>query len=202
MRQGVPPPMNTSAVNGGKLILLHGYCADKNPFAVHPEDWTNAIYFLRPKVSMPHDEYAQRVVQFAADNGLSSYGLVGHSQGGIVTLHSLNYYHTGLDNAVGPRKIQSLASPYRGNSAAGSTADMGKVWRLCSFVTLKVFGLGCGSNNDMSIDGAALWMAGISAASIAQANYYTTVYDKGGPLGQGYCNMLTNALLVGRANHV
>lgn len=63
-------------------------------------------------------------------------------------------------------------------------------------LTLQVFGLGCGSNNDMSVDGAALWMAGISAASIAQANYYTTVYDKGGPLGQGYCNMLTNAMLV------
>lgn len=131
MRQGVAPPRNASAVNGGKLILLHGYCADKNPFAVYPADWSDAIYFLRPKVSMPHDEYAQRVVQFAADNGLSSYGLVGHSQGGIVTLHSLNYYHTGLDNAVGARKIQSLASPYRGNSVAGSTADIGAVKIHC-----------------------------------------------------------------------
>jgi hypothetical protein len=76
---------------------------------------------------MTHDEFAQNVVQFAADNGLASFGLVGHSQGGIVTLHVLNYYHTGLDAAVGARKIQSLASPFRGNSAAGCTADLAKV---------------------------------------------------------------------------
>ena len=128
MLQGPTPAARPSnATNGGKLILMHGYCADKNPFAVYPEDWSDNLFFLRPKVSMPHDEYAQRVVQFATDNGLSSYGLVGHSQGGIVTLHILNYYHTGLDAAVGARKIQSLASPYRGNSAAGSTADLGAV---------------------------------------------------------------------------
>ena len=129
MRQGpTPQPRNASgSSNGGKLILLHGYCADKNPFQVHSEDWTDALYFLRTKVSLTHDEYAKFVVQFAKDNDLSSYGLVGHSQGGIVTLHSLNYYFTGLDSAVGNRKIQSLASPYNGNSAAGSTADIGKV---------------------------------------------------------------------------
>ena len=59
-----------------------------------------------------------------------------------------------------------------------------------------MFGLGCGSNNDMSVDGAVLWYAGISAASVAQTNYYTTPYDKGGLFGGGWCNMLTNALLV------
>lgn len=184
MMQGVAPAPNANATNGGKLILLHGYCAEKNPFAVNPGDWTDNLFFLRSKVSMPHDEYAQRVVTFANENGLSSYGLVGHSQGGIVTLHSLNYYFSGLDAAVGPRKIQSLASPYNGNSAAGNTADLGKL-----------FGLGCGPNFDMTVDGATLWMAGISANALNQANYYTTQYDKGGLFGGGWCNMLTNALL-------
>jgi len=180
---GVAPKL-AAGPNGGKLILLHGYCADKNPFATYPEDWSDMLFFLRQKVSMSHDEFAQRVVTFANENGLSSFGLVGHSQGGIVTLHVLNYYHTGLDAAVGPRKIQSLASPYRGNSAAGSIADMGDL-----------FGLGCGSNYDMTLDGANLWMSGISSAAVAQANYYTTQYDKGGLFGNGWCNMLTNALL-------
>lgn len=190
MRQGPTPPgltspaRNASGSNGGKLIMLHGYCAERNPWQVHAEDWTDALYFLRQKASMPHDEYAQRIVQFAAENQLSSYGLVGHSQGGIVTLHSLNYYFTGLDAATGNRKIQSLASPYNGNTAAGSTADFGKV-----------FGLGCGSNYDMSRDGAVLWMAGISKVALDQANYYTTQYDKGGLFGNGWCNMIVNALI-------
>jgi hypothetical protein len=63
-------------------------------------------------------------------------------------------------------------------------------------LTHQVFGLGCGRNQDMTTDGAALWYAGISTASIAQANYYTTQYDKGGLFGEGWCNMLTNAMLV------
>jgi len=185
MVQGVAPPRNLTGTNGGKLILLHGYCADKNPFASFPGDWTDNLFYYRgSKVSMSHNEYSERVVEFAASNGLSSFGLVGHSQGGIVTLNTLNYYHTGLDAAVGNRKIQSLASPFLGNTAAGSTADLGKV-----------FGLGCGSNADMSTDGASLWITGITSTAMSQANYYTTQYNKGGLFGEGWCNMLTNAML-------
>jgi pimeloyl-ACP methyl ester carboxylesterase len=183
MMQGPLPP-RSNATNGGKLIMLHGYCADKNPWQVYPEDWTDALYFLNAKANMPHDDYAQRILAFATQNDVSSFGLVGHSQGGIVTLHTYNYYATGLDLAVGPRKIQSLASPYLGNTAAGSTANVGKV-----------FGLGCGSNYDMSVDGAPLWFAGISANARAQANYYTTQYNKGGLFGEGWCNMLVNAII-------
>ena len=60
---------------------------------------------------------------------------------------------------------------------------------------MQVFGLGCGSNYDMSRDGAVLWMAGIGKTALDQANYYTTQYDKGGLFGQGWCNMLVNAIL-------
>ncbi len=63
MRQGAAPSRNATAPvsNGGKLILLHGYCADKNPFAKFPADWSDNLFFLRTKVSMSHDEYSQRV---------------------------------------------------------------------------------------------------------------------------------------------
>ncbi len=51
MRQGVPPPSiaraAANATAGGKLILLHGYCAERNPFAVYPEDWSDALFYLR-----------------------------------------------------------------------------------------------------------------------------------------------------------
>jgi hypothetical protein len=59
MRQGVPPPSiaraAANATAGGKLILLHGYCAERNPFAVYPEDWSDALFYLRgAKVTAPH----------------------------------------------------------------------------------------------------------------------------------------------------
>ena len=40
-------------------------------------------------------------VAFVAAAGLSSFGLIGHSQGGAVSLHLMNFYHSGLDAAVG-----------------------------------------------------------------------------------------------------
>jgi hypothetical protein len=39
------------------------------------------------------------------------------------------------------RLIQSVASPYQGNTAAGSTANLGNI-----------FGIGCGSNTDLRFD--------------------------------------------------
>ena len=48
----------------------------------------------------------------------------------------------------------------------------------------------------MTTDGAKLWLSGISAESIAQTNYYTSQYDKGGLFGNGWCNMLVNAIIV------
>lgn len=102
---------------------------------------------------------------------------------------------------TGGRKIQSLASPYQGNTGAGAWAEI-----------LGSLG-GCGANQDLSRDGAQLWIVGLSAAAVEQQYYYTTQYDKGmsamcliqpstcvtvsvgGLFGGGYCDMLTNAVL-------
>ena len=96
----------------------------------------------------------------------------------------MNFYHSGLDAAVGyvalfhnwicynfsliqrppsgmmsfsyispsssssARKIQSMATPFNGNTPAGGVAaSLGGL-----------FGLGCGANVDMSLTGAPLWM--------------------------------------------
>eukprot|EP00052_Salpingoeca_macrocollata_P027482 m.261117 g.261117 ORF g.261117 m.261117 type:complete len:684 (-) comp22745_c3_seq2:96-2147(-) len=187
MRQGHPPAYLTAprnATNSGKLILLHGYCAKQNPFLERASDFTDALYFLDASQARPTDDFAKLVVEFAEKQGLTSYGLAGHSQGGMVSLHTLNFYHTGLDNAVGNRKIQTLASPFHGNSAIGA-ADTAQ----------NVFGEGCGSLNSLSVDGAALWLSGITAETIAQLNYYYTQYDKGGLFGIGYCSMAMDLFL-------
>lgn len=172
MRFGVRPAkfanMTAAPANGPTLVLVHGYCATQNPFQTYAEDWTDAVFFLRGGQSMAHDEFAQYVVQFAEqDNGMTKYSLMGHSQGGIVSLHILNYYWTGLDNTQTGRKIQSLASPFQGNSGAGGWAEV-----------LSLLG-GCGENYDMTKEGASLWMAGISQASMEYSNRYTTRYPDG-----------------------
>eukprot|EP00730_Choanoeca_flexa_P001206 TRINITY_DN10529_c0_g2_i1.p1 TRINITY_DN10529_c0_g2~~TRINITY_DN10529_c0_g2_i1.p1 ORF type:complete len:694 (+),score=204.43 TRINITY_DN10529_c0_g2_i1:107-2188(+) len=187
MRFGVPPVRNqTHFADGSRhLVLLHGYCADKNPWESHSEDWpSDAVYVHDFQQSRSHDQYAGVVADFIASKGLQDYSLIGHSQGGIVTLHTYNFYWSGLDNSPeGVRKIQSLASPYQGNSAAGAWAEL-----LDSLE-------GCGSNSDLSRDGAELWLSSVSPAAAAEQHYYTTQYDKGGLFGGGYCNALVNAIM-------
>eukprot|EP00045_Choanoeca_perplexa_P012411 m.135415 g.135415 ORF g.135415 m.135415 type:complete len:691 (+) comp15992_c0_seq1:113-2185(+) len=186
MRFGVRPATNLTAAKAERrLIMLHGYCADKNPWESQPEDWpTDALYVHDFLQSRSHDEYAGVVAQFVADQGVEDYSLIGHSQGGIVTMHTYNYYWTGLDNSPeAVRKIQSLASPYQGNSAAGAWSEV-----LDSVSD-------CGANQDLSRDGAELWLAGVSPAAASQQYFYTTQYDKGGLFGGGYCNQLVNLIM-------
>jgi hypothetical protein len=108
---------------------------------------------------------------------LPRFGAIGHSQGGLANLHMHNYFWTGLESSEGPRKLQSvgkkrfslfsfcflfvfflfsLGTPYMGTAGAGSGADF-----------IKVFGIGCGANFDLSPDGVALWSAGIAKSTRA-----------------------------------
>jgi hypothetical protein len=58
-------------------------------------------------------------------------------------------------NAAAPRRlIQSVGSPYLGCSGAGSAANL-----------IKVFGVACGANSDLTPDGATLWLATVSEVS-------------------------------------
>ena len=82
------------------------------------------------------------MVNWAAAEGIESYGVLGFSQGGMVALNIMNAFFTGVDAAVGNRKVQSLASPFYGNSAS-SNADFLK----------NVFGMGCGSADDLGVVG-------------------------------------------------
>jgi len=66
------------------------------------------------------------------------------------------------------RAIQTVGSPYRGCSLAGALADLG--W---------LFGFGCGSNFDLSRDGASLWYSKIPkfvGGPQSSVYYYTTRY--------------------------
>jgi len=128
----------------------------------------------------------KKIVAFCETHNLGDFSVIGHSQGGMVGTHLRNYYWSGLDGvspASDKRIIQSLGTPYQGCSMAGSAANLGKV-----------FGVGCGTNNDLAPDGARLWLSGISMDTRKLVHYYTTSYQQGKLFGD-YCNMAVNAVL-------
>jgi len=164
-------------------VLLPGYCAASNPWARNKGDFTNAYFFDELNLNVPNDQYAKRVIQFAEREGLKSFGLIGHSQGGKVSLHIHNFYFSGLEEATGARPIQAVGTPWQGSTAAGDYADLGNI-----------FGVGCGKNVDLSRDGAANWLAGISTDSRKDVFYFTTTYKRGNLMGD-YCSMAMNLVL-------
>jgi hypothetical protein len=152
------------------LMLVHGYCSGGN---VWPQaDFTQPkTTFSDPNANRTHDQFAVLMDQQAQAAGVASFGVVAHSQGGAAALHLLTYYTSGLDRAVGPRRIQSVATPYQGTPLAS----------LGSFA--------CGVNNDMTPAGAATWLAGIPSWARAEVYYWTTS-DSGSA-----CNFLTSLFL-------
>lgn len=137
------------------LMLVHGYCSGGSIWPA--ADFTQPkLEFLDPNANRTHDQFAQLILQRAQNAGLSSFGVVTHSQGGCAALHLLTYYTSGLDLASGGRRIQALAAPFQGTPLAS--------WG----------GLACGVNNDMTLAGSATWLAGIPTWARAEVYYWTT----------------------------
>jgi len=154
----------TTATAGGKLVLVHGYCSGDVWENSH---FTDAIKFEDYSQSRSQDQFALLVRKFAEEtHKLTSFGIVAHSQGGLAALHLKAYYWSGLDTAVGARPIQSVGSPYKGCSLAGTLADLGGL-----------FGVGCKSNSDLAPNGAQLWLSKVPKDPQEKVYYYTTQYD-------------------------
>lgn len=165
MRNGRIPANFSQPLQAGadsaKLLLIHGYCSDAHAWPI--SDFENALVFSDPNANRNLDEFANLIIKFAEDNGVQAYSVVAHSQGGLASLHLASYYWSGLDLISGGRIIQSVGSPYKGTSLAGSWAGIG------SF-----FGVGCGNNDGMTKSGAAEWLSGIPPEKQQLVYYYTT----------------------------
>jgi len=184
MRQGVAPRVNVTTRRAAPtLMLVHGYCANVNPWNNEKQDFKDATYFLEPSASMTNQDFADLVIKHADELGMTHWGGIGHSQGGHILAHILNYYHTGLDQSSGGRRVQSVGTPWKGCTGAGSAASL-----------IDLFGVGCGSNFDLTTDGANLWLAGITPETKKQVYYYTTTYKQGSFFGD-YCNLAVNFVL-------
>jgi hypothetical protein len=168
--------MNSSATHN--LVLVHGYCTERNPFEEAYSGWTDPLFFFDNKASRSNDEFSNLVLDFIVSSGNpDSYSTAGHSQGGMVQLHMYHFYWTGIDNNGEGRKIQSLATPY--NGCSGLAAMNSLSW---------LFG-GCGDNTDLSVNGAANWLSQISTASRVEMYYY---YTQG---KSKQCSALTNMFI-------
>jgi len=189
MTQGVFPAEllnRTRAAAAPTLVLVHGYCAATNPWNASPytQDFTSASYFLKASSSLSHEQMAKEVFSFTESQKMTSFGAIGHSQGGHALAHLMNYYFSGLDQATSTgKKVQAVGTPWMGCTGAGSAANL-----------VKVFGVGCGANNDLTPDGSQLWLTGISKEVRSEIYYYTSTYKLGNLFGD-YCNMAVNMVL-------
>jgi hypothetical protein len=180
----VDSPLNVSATRGSlpghRLMLVHGYCTDSNPYPVSHFTGDLAV-FEDFNQSRSQDAFALELL--AQSSPMKSFGVVAHSQGGLASLHLSTFYWSGLDWSQGERLIQSVGSPYQGTALAGNAAVLGDL-----------FGFGCGVNNSLSYSGAANWLSTIPSWARARVWYWTTSFEDR-PFVYDYCNIITDLLL-------
>jgi hypothetical protein len=168
----------TASATGSKLLLVHGYCSSQ---AWYANEFYNAAEFQDYNQSISHDTFAQRVKNFGA--GYASYGIVAHSQGGAAALHLYSKYWSGLDYASSGSLIQSVGTPYQGTALAGNLAAIGDV-----------FGAGCGTNTDLTYNGASNWLSTIPSWAKNKVEFYTTSFDTAW-WSYDYCHLATDLFL-------
>jgi hypothetical protein len=185
-----------AAATPTEVVLVHGYCSTTNPFVGKGHDWRLAHVFEDYDQNLPNDEFARRLHAFADSKGLMAWSGIGHSQGGIALVHLRSTYWSGLDVAAAisaaavaettPKKrlIQTVGTPWKGCSAAGTSANL-----------IKAFGVACGANADLTPDGAALWLATVSEHAAKDVYYYPTVNFKNPGFFDSSCNWATNLVL-------
>jgi len=162
------------------LVLSHGYCADSNPWPL-AQFAGDAWPYENLETNLSNDAFAVDIASRAAQ--FKSYGIVGHSQGGCAALHLYTFYWSGLDWAGPGRLMQCVGSPLEGTPLAGNLAALGSA-----------LGIQCGSNFDITPDGAAAWLAGIPTAARARLHTYTTTFTNV-PFFYDYCNIVTDIFL-------
>ncbi len=108
----------------------------------------------------------------------------GVTQGGVVSAHILNSYFSCADaNTQSGRLHTSVGSPYYGST--GCTLLPRAFWRVVAYSLFLIFFSpscclsctaasyvellgGCSKVTDLTVDGGALWAAGVSAATWAK----------------------------------
>jgi hypothetical protein len=177
-RQQFTNSSTSGSTAASTLLLVHGYCAHETPFDT--SSFSDYTLFLDLDANRLNDEFAVRIRDAASS--FSSFGIVAHSQGGLASLHLRSFYWSPLDNSNGGRRLQTLASPYQGQPLAGLLAKVGQA-----------LGFLCGSNDDLTYDGARLWLASVPMSARKEVYYWAAKYGNNGLIH--YCNLAANIVL-------
>ncbi len=164
-----------------QLVLSHGFCAPENAWPI--EDFTDAQKFEDLSQNRPTDLFARLIRDFG-DPYDAGFSLVAHSQGGLASTHLNAAYWSKLnvhDEGQAPL-VQSAGSPYQGVPVAGLIGAAGKI-----------IGMGCGSIEDLTYDGARLWLAAVPVEQRKDTRFYTSQYETGHLVN--YCVLAANAVL-------
>jgi len=176
MRVGVMPVDFCSPTGNGRnftepkrgIVTTHGYCAGLNYWTQSKEFSGNVCHFEDLKQNRRISEFADLLLTFAEQNQFTHFSIIGHSQGGLAALHIHNYLFSGIDCAENGRLLQSVGTPYKGNSGAGAASNF-----------IKIFRISCGSNLDLTKSVAALWLKDIDLISKQNVYFYRTNYPSG-----------------------
>lgn len=169
------------AAGAHALVLTHGYCADANTWPMS-QFGGDAWQYVNANQNMSNDAFAVDIALRGSE--FKSYGVVGHSQGGAAALHLHAFYWSGLDWAGPGRLIQAVGTPFEGTALAGNLAALGEI-----------FGVQCGTNFDMTYDGAAAWLSTIPSAPRSRVYSYTTTFTNN-PFVYDYCNIVSDFFLT------
>lgn len=180
VRVPMEPTASRAVLSGHRLMLIHGYCSGGNPFTTSHFSGDIAV-FSDVNSNRSNDAFALQIL--SQSSPMKSFGVAGHSQGGLAALHLSTFYWSGMDWARGERLIQSVGAPYQGTPLAGNAAVLGDL-----------FGAGCGSNNDLSVSGAAQWLSTIPTSFRQNVWYWTTSFEDRA-FQFDFCNIVSDLLL-------
>ena len=177
---GLPTTSSTRLSPAGHVLMIsHGYCTDQFPWRV--SDFSGDLELYEEYgANVSHDEFALRFE--SRGRNFKSMGIAGHSQGGNAAAHLFTFYWSALDWPSGSRRIQGVGVPWQGTALAGNAAVLGEV-----------FGVGCGTNYDMTYEGSAAWLSFIPTWVREDVWYWTTSFTDG--WFYDYCQIVTDVLL-------
>ena len=172
--------VNTLSAGGHVMLISHGYCTDIFPWTT--SDFSGDVeLFIDFDQNVSHDTFALRFESLGRN--FKSMGITGHSQGGNAAAHLYTFYWSSLDWATGNRRIQGVGVPWLGTALASDVAVLGEI-----------FGVGCGSNFDLTYDGSALWISWIPTWVRQETWYWTTSFEDF-TFWYDYCQIVSDVLL-------
>jgi hypothetical protein len=161
------------------ILLVHGWCSNNVwPFQDFDRGRVGGTAtFTDFGASRSHDAFALEIRNQGASHFNTAFTVVAHSQGGAAATHLRAFYGSLLDFSTAPRRIQTMGTPYGGNTLMDYY--LGATTSPLGWLIVNTFGL-CAPQFDLSTLGSALWRSNIPDWARSDVYYYRTGYQRAG----------------------